>query len=261
MASSRVRELQLSLPPQWLPAARRVGGAPLAATTHPVVGLGPWLSLSPMGMVPCSGWGHSRGAGDTKVLVLCPRCPLLQPSPGQEAWGATGPRSLFFRDVPTACAVSTWRDGAGRTRHVCVFPGQDVRLFTQLHLRVLDATSNQTKYWRELSVDVVGESLPLGNSRVTPGQSPDLGPLPFCPPGGAGSTLSPTRCAQRQPWGHCWLSPGRSRGRPDRGYHRRTNAPARSPQVSSPPQQTSQPAGLGLRGSSTCRGSRHSSTT
>ncbi|XP_035749441.1 thrombopoietin receptor, partial [Egretta garzetta] len=71
----------------------------------------------------------------------------------------------YSRDVPTACAVSTWRDGAGRTRHVCVFPGQDVRLFTQLHLRVLDATSNQTKYWRELRVDVVGESLPLGNSR------------------------------------------------------------------------------------------------
>lgn len=114
----------------------------------------------------------------------CPRSPLLQTGPGQEAWGAAGPCSPFLRDVPTVCTVSTWRHGAGRTWHVCVFPGQDVRLFTQLHLRVLDATTNQTKYWRELSVDAVGESFPLGNTHVTPGQSPDLGPLPFRPPQG-----------------------------------------------------------------------------
>ncbi|NXH73206.1 TPOR protein, partial [Hydrobates tethys] len=69
----------------------------------------------------------------------------------------------YSRDVPTACAVSTWRRGAGRMRHVCVFPGQDVRLFTQLHLRVLDATTNQTKYWRELSVDAVGLIAPPVN--------------------------------------------------------------------------------------------------
>ncbi|NXH11885.1 TPOR protein, partial [Bucco capensis] len=62
----------------------------------------------------------------------------------------------YSRDMPTACTVSTWRHEANRTRHVCVFPSQDVRLFTQLHLRVLDATTNQTKYWRELSVDAVG---------------------------------------------------------------------------------------------------------
>ncbi|XP_077038504.1 thrombopoietin receptor isoform X3 [Agelaius phoeniceus] len=62
----------------------------------------------------------------------------------------------YSRDVPTACVVSTWPRGAGGKRHVCVFPSQDVRLFTQLHLRVLDATTNLTKYWRELSVDAVG---------------------------------------------------------------------------------------------------------
>ncbi|XP_064003858.1 thrombopoietin receptor isoform X5 [Pogoniulus pusillus] len=61
----------------------------------------------------------------------------------------------YSRDAPTACTVSSWRE-AGRTRHACVFPSQDVRLFTQLHLRVLDATTNKTKYQRELSVDVVG---------------------------------------------------------------------------------------------------------
>lgn len=55
--------------------------------------------------------------------------------------------------------VSMWHHGAGGKRHVCVFPSQDVRLFTQLHLCILDATTNQTKYWRELSVDAVGESL------------------------------------------------------------------------------------------------------
>ncbi|XP_067997633.1 thrombopoietin receptor [Melanerpes formicivorus] len=68
----------------------------------------------------------------------------------------------YSRDAPRACTVSTWHE-AGRTRHVCVFPSQDVRLFTQLHLRVLDATTNQTKYWRELSVDVVGLIDPPSN--------------------------------------------------------------------------------------------------
>ncbi|XP_010282520.1 PREDICTED: thrombopoietin receptor, partial [Phaethon lepturus] len=70
---------------------------------------------------------------------------------------------FYYWDVPTACAVSTWHCGAGRTRHVCVFPSQNVRLFTQLHLRVLDATTNQTKYWRELSVDAVGLIAPPAN--------------------------------------------------------------------------------------------------
>ncbi|KAJ7401939.1 hypothetical protein BTVI_91142 [Pitangus sulphuratus] len=70
----------------------------------------------------------------------------------------------YSRDMPTACVVSAWRRGAGGKRHVCVFPSQDVRLFTQLHLRVLDAATNHTKYWRELSVDAVGESLLLGNT-------------------------------------------------------------------------------------------------
>ncbi|NXG06319.1 TPOR protein, partial [Sakesphorus luctuosus] len=62
----------------------------------------------------------------------------------------------YSRDMPTACMVSTWHHGAGGKRHVCVFPSQDVRLFTRLYLRILDATTNQTKYWRELSVDAVG---------------------------------------------------------------------------------------------------------
>ncbi|XP_010172438.1 thrombopoietin receptor-like, partial [Antrostomus carolinensis] len=69
----------------------------------------------------------------------------------------SGTRHFYYWDVPTACTVSTWHHGASGTRHVCVFPSQDVRLFTQLHLRVLDATTNQTKYWRELSVDAVGD--------------------------------------------------------------------------------------------------------
>ncbi|NXA95365.1 TPOR protein, partial [Melanocharis versteri] len=69
----------------------------------------------------------------------------------------------YSRDMPTACVVSTWHHGAGGKRHVCVFPSQDVRLFTQLHLRVLDATTNQTKYWRELSVDAVGLIAPPAN--------------------------------------------------------------------------------------------------
>ncbi|NWV55155.1 TPOR protein, partial [Daphoenositta chrysoptera] len=69
----------------------------------------------------------------------------------------------YSRDMPTACVVSTWHHGAGGKRHVCVFPSQDVRLFTQLHLHVLDATTNHTKYWRELSVDAVGLIAPPAN--------------------------------------------------------------------------------------------------
>ncbi|XP_064311374.1 thrombopoietin receptor isoform X2 [Phalacrocorax carbo] len=69
----------------------------------------------------------------------------------------------YSRDAPKACTLSTWRHGASRMRHVCIFPGQDVRLFTQLHLCVLDATTNQTKYWRELSVDAVGLIAPPVN--------------------------------------------------------------------------------------------------
>ncbi|NWR52137.1 TPOR protein, partial [Regulus satrapa] len=70
---------------------------------------------------------------------------------------------FYYWDVPTVCMVSTWHHGAGRKRHVCVFPSQDVRLFTQLHLRVLNATTNHTKYWRELSVDAVGLIAPPAN--------------------------------------------------------------------------------------------------
>ncbi|XP_054689934.1 thrombopoietin receptor isoform X1 [Grus americana] len=69
----------------------------------------------------------------------------------------------YSRDMPTACTVSTWHCGAGRMRHVCVFPSQDVRLFIRLHLRVLDATTNQTKYQRDLSVDAVGLIAPPVN--------------------------------------------------------------------------------------------------
>ncbi|NXO62133.1 TPOR protein, partial [Phainopepla nitens] len=75
----------------------------------------------------------------------------------------TGMCHFYYWDVPTACTVSTWHHGAGGKRHVCIFPSQDVRLFTQLHLRVLDATTNHTKYWRELSVDAVGLIAPPTN--------------------------------------------------------------------------------------------------
>ncbi|NXS69142.1 TPOR protein, partial [Pandion haliaetus] len=81
----------------------------------------------------------------------------------EEEAAASGMCHFYYWDVPTMCAVSTWRHGAGGTRHVCVFPSQDVRLFTQLHLCVLDAITNQTKYWRELSVDTVGLIDPPAN--------------------------------------------------------------------------------------------------
>jgi len=193
-----------------------------AATTQPAAGLGPWLPSVPWGW--CTG-GHREGTGDTEVSVPCPRSPLLQPGPGQEAWGAAGPHSPFLRDVPTACKVSTWRHEASGTRHVCVFPGQDVRLFTQLHLHVLDATTNQTKYWRELSVEAVGESLPMGNTPVTPGQSSDLGPLPFSAPRALRrGRQHPAPRARRQPW-----CPQQGRGVPRPGLPQEGKRPGTFP--------------------------------
>ncbi|NXJ73676.1 TPOR protein, partial [Trogon melanurus] len=80
----------------------------------------------------------------------------------EEEEAASGMCHFYYWDAPTVCVVSTWPLGAGGVRHVCVFPSQDVWLFTQLHLRVLDAT-NQTKYWREISVDAVGLITPPVN--------------------------------------------------------------------------------------------------
>ncbi|XP_074688357.1 thrombopoietin receptor isoform X2 [Strix aluco] len=95
---------------------------------------------------------HGLQDGSLPALGLAP---LPAPCrPAQPPQPTISPRASDIpRDMPTACTVSTWHHGAGGMRHVCVFPSQDVRLFTQLHLRVLDATTNQTKYWRELSVD------------------------------------------------------------------------------------------------------------
>ncbi|XP_042729379.1 thrombopoietin receptor isoform X2 [Lagopus leucura] len=69
----------------------------------------------------------------------------------------------YSRDAPTICAVSTQRRGANGMRHICVFPSQDVRLFTQLHVLVLDAATNRTRHRRELSVDAVGLIAPPVN--------------------------------------------------------------------------------------------------
>ncbi|NWQ73179.1 TPOR protein, partial [Columbina picui] len=80
-----------------------------------------------------------------------------------EEAAASGMCHFYYCGVPTACAVSMWHHGTNGTRHVCVFPSQDVRLFIQLHLRVLDAATNQTKYWRDLSVDAVGLIAPPAN--------------------------------------------------------------------------------------------------
>uniref|UniRef100_A0A669P6D6 MPL proto-oncogene, thrombopoietin receptor n=1 Tax=Phasianus colchicus TaxID=9054 RepID=A0A669P6D6_PHACC len=79
---------------------------------------------------------------------------------------ASGTHRFYYwysRDAPTMCAVSTQRRGASGMRHICVFPSQDVRLFTQLHVLVLDAATNRTRHRRELSVDAVGLIAPPVN--------------------------------------------------------------------------------------------------
>ncbi|XP_048800987.1 thrombopoietin receptor isoform X6 [Lagopus muta] len=92
------------------------------------------------------------------------------PLPWPDPLPSAGPRlrvleepHLFLRDAPTMCAVSTQRRGANGMRHICVFPSQDVRLFTQLHVLVLDAATNHTRHRRELSVDAVGLIAPPVN--------------------------------------------------------------------------------------------------
>ncbi|XP_051651227.1 thrombopoietin receptor [Manacus candei] len=145
-------------------------------------------------MAACLCWGWLLSLIPAILLSLCSPSPAPEPVTSQDAallagvsedilcfsrsfedltcfWNeeeeATSGMCHFYywysRDMPTACVVSTWHRGAGGKRHVCVFPSQDVRLFTQLHLRVLDATTNQTKYWRELSVDAVGLIAPPVN--------------------------------------------------------------------------------------------------
>uniref|UniRef100_A0A8C4J1C2 MPL proto-oncogene, thrombopoietin receptor n=1 Tax=Dromaius novaehollandiae TaxID=8790 RepID=A0A8C4J1C2_DRONO len=100
----------------------------------------------------------------------------------------------YSREVPKACAVSTQSRGASGMRHVCVFPSQDVRLFSQLSILVVNATSNQTKYSRELSVDTVGESLPWCSTH-TAAAGPSLGSRMLLEPHSLSSlvTLDPSR--------------------------------------------------------------------
>lgn len=197
---------------------------------HTAAGLGPWPSLSPVGMVPRSGGGTGKELVTQKSWCHAPD-PFSSLASGRRHRVLQDP-TVLLRDVPTACVVSTWHHKAGGTRHACVFPSQDVRLFTHLHLRVLDAATNQIKYWRELSVEAVGESLPSGNNcdsrtvlRLS--GSPALlytvvGVTP-CMPG--------TEAAL----GVLLGSPGRTKGCPDGGCYRRANTLARSLQVSLPP--------------------------
>ncbi|XP_046778407.1 thrombopoietin receptor isoform X11 [Gallus gallus] len=103
--------------------------------------------------------GDVGRSGDTEGPLPCP-----DPLPP----AALGLRVLedppvFLRDAPTTCAVSTQRSGVSGMRHICVFPSQDVRLFTPLHVLVLDTTTNRTRHRRELSVDAVGLIAPPVN--------------------------------------------------------------------------------------------------
>ncbi|RMC08567.1 hypothetical protein DUI87_14814 [Hirundo rustica rustica] len=71
--------------------------------------------------------------------------------------------TCFWDEEETTTGMCHFYYWYSRRRHVCVFPSQDVRLFTELHLRVLNATTNHTKYGRELSVDAVGLIAPPAN--------------------------------------------------------------------------------------------------
>ncbi|NXR92317.1 TPOR protein, partial [Hypocryptadius cinnamomeus] len=144
MAACLCQGWQLSLLPAILLSLRSPPSAPEPVTSQ----------------VPFSPVGHPKLLGIKEhpcSLQAELGCPWVAPEDGSLVL------PVLLRDVPTACVVSTWPRGAGGKRHVCVFPSQDVRLFTQLHLRVLDATTNHTKYWRELSVEAVGLIAPPTN--------------------------------------------------------------------------------------------------
>ncbi|XP_046800288.1 thrombopoietin receptor isoform X8 [Gallus gallus] len=103
--------------------------------------------------------GDVGRSGDTEGPLPCPD-PL---PPAALGLRVLEDPPLFLRDAPTTCAVSTQRSGVSGMRHICVFPSQDVRLFTPLHVLVLDTTTNRTRHRRELSVDAVGLIAPPVN--------------------------------------------------------------------------------------------------
>uniref|UniRef100_A0A8C3T8M2 MPL proto-oncogene, thrombopoietin receptor n=1 Tax=Chelydra serpentina TaxID=8475 RepID=A0A8C3T8M2_CHESE len=66
------------------------------------------------------------------------------------------------------CVLGVQRRSSGGRRYVCIFPSShEVRLFTQLCIRVLDTSSNQTKYSREVAVETVGLIAPPVNITAT----------------------------------------------------------------------------------------------
>ncbi|XP_014106295.1 PREDICTED: thrombopoietin receptor isoform X2 [Pseudopodoces humilis] len=113
----------------------------------------------------CQGWQLSL----LPAILLSLRSPPSAPEPvtSQDAALLAGLSedilcfSRSFEDL--TCFWDEEETTTGMCHFYYWYSSQDVRLFTQLHLRVLDATTNHTKYWRELSVDAVGLIAPPVN--------------------------------------------------------------------------------------------------
>ncbi|XP_006015866.1 thrombopoietin receptor [Alligator sinensis] len=73
------------------------------------------------------------------------------------------------------CMLVTQQLQDGGWRHICVFPSQDVRLFTELCLRVVDMANNCTVRTRKLNVEDMGLiSLPANITAVGAGAAGQL---------------------------------------------------------------------------------------
>ncbi|XP_010141659.1 PREDICTED: LOW QUALITY PROTEIN: thrombopoietin receptor, partial [Buceros rhinoceros silvestris] len=118
-------------------------------------------------MAACLRWGWLLSLLPTTLLSL--HSPLSAPElvTSQDAALLAGvPEDILcfsrsFEDL--TCFWDEKEAVSGMCHFYYWYNSQDVRLFIQLHLRVLDAATNQTKYRRELSVEAVGLIAPPVN--------------------------------------------------------------------------------------------------
>uniref|UniRef100_A0A7M4FH30 MPL proto-onco, thrombopoietin receptor n=1 Tax=Crocodylus porosus TaxID=8502 RepID=A0A7M4FH30_CROPO len=106
--------------------------------------------------------------------------------PAPAPWGSP-PDLNPCREGARECMLATQRLQDGGRRYICVFPSQDVRLFTELCLRVVDVADNCTVRIRTLSVEDMGESTRCPHPNASTPRPCPHPPYPSMPPS------SPTR--------------------------------------------------------------------
>uniref|UniRef100_A0A7M4FJN5 MPL proto-onco, thrombopoietin receptor n=1 Tax=Crocodylus porosus TaxID=8502 RepID=A0A7M4FJN5_CROPO len=101
--------------------------------------------------------------------------------PAPAPWGSP-PDLNPCREGARECMLATQRLQDGGRRYICVFPSQDVRLFTELCLRVVDVADNCTVRIRTLSVEDMGLISPPANITAVGAEAAGLLWLRWEPP-------------------------------------------------------------------------------